>query len=104
MRRHLYSPTHRGDPLGARVGSRIGGDQADADRVADEAGDVMHVELGHDAAAVALDGLDAQLQLLGDLGAGLALGDELKDLALAVGERIARGGAARGERPEPLSR
>ena len=72
--------------------SLVGGDEADADRVADEARDVVEVELGHDAAAVALDRLDTEVERAGDLGAGAALADELEDLALARRERAVRGG------------
>src|SRR5690606_8456071 len=52
-------------------------------------GDVVALELGHDPAAVALDGLDAEPEDLGDLRARLALADQGQDLALALGQAVA---------------
>ena len=48
----------------------------------------MEVELLDDVAAVRLDGVDADDELLGDLAVRVAAGDEAEDLALAVGEAV----------------
>jgi hypothetical protein len=68
-------------------------DEADAHRIAGEAGDIVDVEPLHDLRAVGLDGLDADRQAFGDIACGIAFGDELQDLALARGEcaRLIRG-------------
>ena len=49
-------------------------------------GPVVDVELGVEPLDVRLDRLDRQVQLVGDLGVGQALGDQRQDLRLAVGE------------------
>ena len=51
---------------------------------------VAHPELVEDVRAVTLDGLLADHQRLGDLLAGVGLGDQLDDLLFARGERIFR--------------
>src|SRR6266446_1320958 len=68
------------------------------DGEADDLGGVVEVELLHDVLAVTLDGVDAEREDAGDLFVGLALGDELQDLALASREprqRVLGGAAAR---------
>ncbi len=59
-------------------------------------------------AQVGLDRLLAEVELAGDLGVGLALDDEPRDLELAFGQRLeagavarARAGAAVDAPPEP---
>src|SRR5215510_15656407 len=74
----------------AGVREKLSLDDAPADRVADEAGGVVDLELGHDPRAVGFGGLGADAEELGDLLGRLAFGDELKHLALAVGQGIAR--------------
>src|SRR5438552_9510766 len=49
---------------------------------------VVEVELLHGVLAVALDGVEAHREEIGDLLVGLALGDELEHLALAIGELL----------------
>jgi hypothetical protein len=51
----------------------------------DGLGAVGDLELGKDVGDVVADGLLAQVQLFGDLGVRLVAGDEIQDLALAVG-------------------
>src|SRR5665811_1248091 len=63
------------------------------DGVLHEVGDLVQVQLVHDVAAVLLYGLAAETEHLGDVLIGVALGDELKDLALA--SREPAGGSAR---------
>src|SRR3990172_5978372 len=74
--------------VASRYGRGVEADEALAQGVADEVGAVLGVELGHDVGAVRLDGLDADVELLGDLLVGGALGDELEHLALAGGEEV----------------
>src|SRR5215211_180439 len=54
------------------------------------------VELGQDGGHVVVDGPDRDDQAAGDLGVGQALGEQLKDLELAVGEagRVGPGAVA----------
>ena len=63
-------------------------DEAAADRVARQLDAVVHAELLEDVRAVALDGLLADHQRVGDLPGAVALGDQLDDLLLARGERL----------------
>ena len=58
------------------------------DGVADELHAAAEAELGLDVLAVDLHGLDAQVQLGGDVSDGQALADHLVDLDLAVGEGL----------------
>ncbi len=52
----------------------------------------MEVELFHDTAAVGFDGIDAEVEGVGDLFVGLAEGDHGEDFAFAAGEEIDRVG------------
>ena len=61
-------------------------DEAGADGVAGEGGGVVDVELFHEVLAVFLDGLDADAEVVGGLLVGIALGDELEDFDLALGQ------------------
>src|SRR5512136_184420 len=74
----------RGDGLGVQR------DQAVLDGEADEAGGVVDLQLGHEVAAVLLDGLRAEVEVTGDGRIGVALGDELEDFPLAGGELVER--------------
>src|SRR4051812_47509554 len=65
--------------------------QPDLERVAGEAGDVVQVEFPHQVRAVIVDRLDADAELLRDFLRAVALGHELEDLALAVGEGLDAG-------------
>ena len=49
---------------------------------------VACVELAHQGSEMRLDGADADMQLIGDLAVGPALGDRDQDLLLPVGERL----------------
>src|SRR5881394_244771 len=51
-----------------------------------ELGDRAHLELLHEPGAVGLDGLDADLEGLGDLAVELARHHQVEDLALALRE------------------
>ena len=91
--------------------SRVERDQAVLDGEADQAGGVVDLQLGHEVAAVLLDGLRAEVEVGGDSRVRVALGDELEDFPLAGGELIQRpevreaqrGGHERGEdRPRYL--
>ena len=68
------------------------------DRVAREIDAIAHPELLEDVAAVVLDGLLADHELPGRSLRSCALGDELDDLDLARGERVARQRSRRGSR------
>src|SRR5437764_1515435 len=71
------------DQARRRPGARVSGlDQALADRVTDQAGDIVHVQFLHHARAVELGGLGRDREQRGDLFRRLSLGDELHDLAL----------------------
>src|SRR3989442_1208602 len=59
-------------------------DQATADRIADEASGAVDVGFPHDPGPVGLGGLEADPLELGDLFPGLALLDQLEDLALPL--------------------
>ena len=48
-----------------------------------------------DVRAVGLDGARREVQLLGDLGVGVAERDQPQDLELALGQVVGRAGAAR---------
>ena len=63
--------------------ARLRLDQAAADRVAGQLDAVAHAELVEDVLPVALDGLDADHELLGDLLRRVRLGDQLQHLQLA---------------------
>ena len=54
--------------------------------VLDQGGGVVDVEFGHDPLPGGLDGLDADLQVQGNLFGGFSLGDELQDLSLSGGQ------------------
>lgn len=70
-----------------------GFDQPTADCVAGELHSVVHVELLEDVRAMALDGLDADHQRVGDLLVAVALGDQLDDLLLAGDRGSSRKGS-----------
>src|SRR5262245_32132783 len=75
-----------------RVGSGRGLqlDEPLPEGVADEPGGVVNVELRHDVSAMRLGGLHTDVEQLSDLLRGLALGDQLEDLALASGQVLNR--------------
>src|SRR5690349_10965508 len=66
------------------------------DRVAEQLGAALEVELLLDVFAVGLDRLDADEEAVGDLADGLALAQELEHLQLPVGEHVERRAAGRG--------
>src|SRR5689334_600933 len=65
-----------------------GGDESAADGVSGELDAVAHPEFLEHVGAVAVDGLAADDEQLGDLVAGVPFGDELEDLELARGQRV----------------
>src|SRR4051795_6638595 len=67
-------------------------DQTMADRVAGDRDAVLEAELDEDVGPVALDGLLADDELLGDLAARAAVRDQRDDLALARGQGITAAG------------
>src|SRR4051794_17432310 len=77
----------------------LGLDEPPADRVPGQLDAVAQAELLEDVRAMALDGLLADRQELGDVAARVALGDELDDLDLARRQRIL---AQRLARPRAL--
>src|SRR5262249_53551037 len=87
-------PRNRRRTLATRCGlyrelrSRI--DEAVADRVASELHTVTHPELLEDVRTVAIDGLLADDERLGNLPVGVALGHELDHFGLSGGQRVAR--------------
>src|SRR3989440_12923780 len=96
------------DGTGRTPGS--GSDQAFPDGVADQTGDVVDVQLLHDARAVKLGGFGGYREQRGDLLGRFAFGHELRDLALTRGQPapvLRRRGPARipprleGARPHP---
>src|SRR5450759_4451616 len=64
------------------------------DGVLHEVGDLVQIQLVHDVAAVRLYGLAAEAEQPGDVLVGVALGDEIGDLALSCRELV--GGSVRG--------
>src|SRR5215208_1094901 len=80
-----------GEPPGPRgVSRRLRLDEAAADRVARQLDAVPHAELLEHVRAVAVNGLLAEEEDLGDLLARVALGNQLDDLELARRQRIRR--------------
>ena len=80
-------------------------DELVLERVADELGARGAAQLLLDVRAVGLDRARGEEQLLGDLGVGVAEGDQPQHLDLALGEVVGRaggrggcGGHARAER------
>ena len=67
--------------LSASGEASVVGEQRDLDAV-------VELELGQQPRDVRLDGRDAHVEVGGDLGVRLALGDGNGDLALAVGETL----------------
>src|SRR5215831_15303368 len=65
-------------------------EHAFAERVADQLVAVAQAKLLHDPLAVSVDRLGADDQLFGDLGAAVALGDQLQHFAFALGQAIVR--------------
>src|ERR1700688_4827233 len=90
-----YPMGRQGQPR-RRPASALGRNQAVADGVAHEAGNVVDVELLHEGGAVRLDRLDAGREQGGDLLGRSSLGDELEDLALARRQVLARAPVALG--------
>src|SRR2546430_8562340 len=82
-RRRGGEPGETLDAAGRRPGS--GRDQALPDRIADQTGDVVDVQLLHDTRAVKLGGFGSDPEQRGDLFGRLAFGHELHDLALTGG-------------------
>src|SRR2546429_9778663 len=72
------------DGAGRTPGS--GRDQAFPDGVADQTGDVVDVQLLHEARAVKLGGFGGDREQRSDLLGRLAFGPELRDLALTGGQ------------------
>lgn len=64
-------------------------DQPFSNGVFRQLGDAVHLELLHHVAAVGLDGLDPQVQMIRNFLCAHALGDELQDLALAGRQHVA---------------
>src|SRR5262249_20560956 len=84
-------PGGRHHPVGTPSSGSLGEDEAAADRVARQLDAVAHAELLEDVLAVALDRLDADHELRGDLLRRVGLGDQLQHLKLARGEHIGLG-------------
>ena len=59
------------------------GDDASADGEENEFGDAAQIEFFHDVGAMSFDGVDAEIQEVGDIFIGFAFGDELEDFAFA---------------------
>src|SRR5205814_4991102 len=68
--------------------------------VADDPGPALQAELLHGAGLVRLDGLDAHVELGGDLLVGQPAGDPAEHLGLALAEQVAGRVAARGRAAE----
>ena len=85
------------------LGARLGLDEPAADRVAGQLDAVAHAELLEDVRPVALDGLLADHERLGDLVAGVPLGDQLDDLELARGQRVRPAAARRARALEEVA-
>src|SRR4051794_4631499 len=66
--------------------------------VDDGLGSVAEVELGEEVGDVGLDGRFADDELGGDLGVGVAAGDEFEHLELARGQFLQAGGVGVGHR------
>ena len=64
------------------------GDDAPADGEENEFGNAAQIELFHDVGAMGFDGVDAEIQKVGDVFVGFAFGDELEDFAFARGEQV----------------
>src|SRR2546428_10833853 len=82
-RRWWGEPGKTLDGTGRTPGS--GSDQAFPDGVTDQTGDVVDVQLLHDARAVKLGGFWGDREQRGDLLCPFAFGHELRDLALPRG-------------------
>jgi hypothetical protein len=54
----------------------------------DDVDPAAHAELGQDVGDVGFDGAARQAQLVGDLGVGSALGDEVRDAGFAASEAV----------------
>ena len=76
--------------------------QAGLARPHDRLGPVADLELREDVRDVVADGLGRQAEGRGDVGVGPPLGDQLEDLALALGELGKRGGVDAGRRPREV--
>src|SRR5215469_18638891 len=69
-------------PESPGAGLPLGRNETDADRVADQAGDVVDVQFFHELSPVGLDGLHAHAEQSGDLLGGVSFGNQLEDFAL----------------------
>ena len=85
MRDEAASPP--GGVEGSR-GSGLQGGQALSDSVLGQTGHVVDVELFHDGATVGLHGLDADVELGGDVLGARSLGDELEHLSFPAAQGI----------------
>src|SRR5436309_2801834 len=65
-------------PSRATTTSRLGTNEPDANRIADQSRDPVDAQALHQLGAVGVDGLDAQVETRGDLLGGEALRDELQ--------------------------
>src|SRR5436309_9537436 len=88
--RHVGAPRRTESDGGARRSyggaSDFRGNEADADGVAHQCGDLVDDEPLHRLRPVGLDGFDAQLEPPGDLAGGIPLGDEPQHFELAGAE------------------
>src|SRR5215471_18029437 len=86
--RGIWSGHGVGEAVRARRSGVVGISATDAfvDGVAGEASDVVDVKLVHELLAVPLDRFDAELEIVGDLFVGPALGNEAQHLIFAQGE------------------
>src|SRR5438067_8881762 len=74
----------------ARSYCLLGLEHALAEGVADQLVAVAETEFLHDPLAVGVDRFGADDELLGDLGAAVAFGDQLEDLPLALRQAVER--------------
>src|ERR1035437_791537 len=59
-----------------------------ADGAEDQLGNAVQVQLFHDAPAMGFHGVQTEAEAVGDFLVAVALGEELVDLALAIGEQV----------------
>src|SRR5712692_3464714 len=76
--------------------SNVGGYDSHANRVADEAGNVVNFQRLHDLSAVHFDRLDADLEPFGNLFGPVAFGDQLQYFSLPRRQPL----EGRGWRPD----
>ena len=77
----------KGRPL-VTILFRRGVDESLPDHEADQSGHVPDAELAHQVGPMVLGGLDTDVQVVGDLLAAMAFGDEHRDLAFPGGQLI----------------